>query len=86
MFLCVFPGKLHYCKNKACVRPDCILYVYDCLILGAVLSPLLEGRLREIPTDILRITTSMEVISYGQQGFVFKLGVERHGFALNLDV
>lgn len=28
----------------------------------------------------------MEVISYGQQGFVFKLGVERHGFALNLVV
>lgn len=28
----------------------------------------------------------MEVIPYGQQGFVYKLGVERHGFALNLDV
>lgn len=53
IFLCVFPGKLHNCENKACVRPDCIvLYVYDCLILGAVFYPLLEGRLREIPTDI----------------------------------
>lgn len=28
----------------------------------------------------------MEITSSLQQGFVFKLGVERHGFALNLDV
>lgn len=38
-------------------------------------------------TDISHITkSSMAVISYGQRGFVFKLGVERHGFAPNLDV